>query len=137
MIAIMALEHLNRLMIECKGMPFANSLVQPLRDWFVGVHLETHGALQPQKALWKLVQRQSRRGYSIFLKRAEAATAIPCDGGFALFSLNERSMQEAKIRAEWATVACNSRFCEYKARTPPPPPPLPPPLPPPPVESLR
>jgi hypothetical protein len=54
MVAIMALNHLNRLMVECKGMPFTNSLVQPLSDWFHSVHLGTQGALHPQKALWKL-----------------------------------------------------------------------------------
>jgi hypothetical protein len=49
MVAIMALDHLNRLMVECKGMPFANSLVQPLSDWFHGVHLGTQGALHPRR----------------------------------------------------------------------------------------
>jgi hypothetical protein len=103
MVAIMALEHLGRLMAKAKGMPFANSLVQPLRDWFFNVHMNTRGALQPQRALWRLVQRQARRGYAylVFLKRAAAATAVPCDGGFTLFTPEETVSAETRVRAEW------------------------------------
>jgi hypothetical protein len=103
MVAIMALNHLKRLTVTCKGMGFAQSLVQPLTDWFYSVHLGTQGAMQPQKALWKLVQRQAKRGYVAFLKRDEAAAAIPCDGGFQLFTLEETRLEEQKIRAEWAS----------------------------------
>ena len=103
MVAIMALEHLKRLTVTCKGMGFAQSLVQPLTDWFYSVHLGTQGAMQPQKALWKLVRREAKRGYVAWLKRAEAAVAIPCDGGFQLFTMEETRLEEQKIRAEWAS----------------------------------
>jgi hypothetical protein len=101
MVASMALEHLGRLVVKSKGMPFANSLVQPLRDWFFNVHLNTRGAMQPQKSLWRLVQRQARRGYLVFLKRAAAATAVPCNGGFALFTLEETILAETRVRSKW------------------------------------